>query len=273
MKKKEGSIETATLIEILILAFIQGVTEWLPISSSGHLALAQQYMRLNLPVFFDVSLHVGTLLVVIAVFRSEIFKILQAVVRLDFKSEEGKLVPLIILGSIPIAILGFVFKATFESLFENTLAVGTALLMTGFVLFISERRKNQNRVLNRLDAVLIGIAQAVALIPGVSRSGITITTGLLRKVEKQTAFTFSFLLFIPAVVGATVSTFAEAQNLTAADIDYATILIGLATTIVVGYFSLKLLRAFVLRERLHLFAYYCWALGLIVIFTQALAMS
>jgi len=219
-------------------------------------------------LFFDVVLHVGSLLVVLIVFRSEIFKILRAVAQLDFKSEEGKLAVLIILGSIPTAIIGFIFKAMFESFFNNLLAVGVAFLIMGGLMFISERSKNRNRALSRLDAVLIGVAQGVALIPGISRSGATITTGLLRKVSKQTAFTYSFLLFIPAVVGATFFTALEAENLVAADIDYAGMLFGLVTTVGVGYFSIKLLQKIVLKERFHLFAYYCWTLGFIVVLAQ-----
>lgn len=227
-------------------------------------------------MFFDVVLHVGSLLVVLIEFRSEIFKILSAVVSLDFKSEDGRLVLYIILGSIPTAVIGFIFRDLFESFFNNLLAVGVAFIAWGSFLFtsfqfISKRGKNQNKPLNGLDAVLLGIAQGVALIPGVSRSGVTITTGLLRKVDKQTAFTFSFLLFIPAVVGATITTAVETENLIFANVDYASMLLGLATTVVVGYASLRLLRKIVLRERFHLFAYYCWFIGFVVLLTQALA--
>jgi len=136
------------LIEILILAIIQGVTEWLPISSSGHLVLAQKYMGLNLPVFFDVALHMGSLLVVLIVFRSEILKILQAVARLDFKSEEGKLALYVILGSIATAVIGFLFRDLFESFFNNLWAVGSALIITGTFysfLVISSNRRSQNK--------------------------------------------------------------------------------------------------------------------------------
>lgn len=261
------------MIEILILAIIQGVTEWLPISSSGHLVLAQKYMGLSLPVFFDVALHMGSLLVVLTVFRSEILRILRAVARFDFKSEEGKLALHVILGSIATAVVGFFFRDLFESFFSNLWAIGVAFIIAGTFysfLMIFDDRRNQNKQLNHLDAVLIGIAQGIALIPGVSRSGATITTGLLRKVGKQSAFAFSFLLFIPAVVGATVLTAAQAGNLAVADIDIATMLLGLAITVVVGYFSLKLLRRIVLGGRFHLFAFYCWAIGFIVILTQAL---
>ncbi len=256
----------------MILAIIQGITEWLPISSSGHLVLAQRYMGLRIPVFFDVILHMGSLLVGLIAFRKEIMKISVAVFRLDFRSPEGRLALLIVLGSIPTAIIGFVFKVAIESLFENTLAVGGALLLMGFFLSISERRKNCNRSLSPLDAIFVGIAQGIALIPGISRSGITITVGLLRKVEKQTAFNFSFLLFIPAVVGATVLTAADAENLTIAQLDYPTILLGLVATVIVGYLSVKLLRAVLLKEKLYLFAYYCWILGFIVVVSQVLSM-
>lgn len=261
------------MIEILILAIIQGVTEWLPISSSGHLVLAQKYMGLSLPVFFDVALHLGSLLVVLTVFRSEVLRILRAVARFDFKSEEGKLALYVILGSIATAVVGFLFRDLFESFFSNLWAVGAAFIITGTFysfLVIFDSRRNQNKQLNHLDAVLMGVAQGIALIPGVSRSGVTITTGLLRKVDKQSVFTFSFLLFIPAVVGATILTAVDTRNLAAADIDITTVFFGLAITVIVGYFSLKLLRRIVLKGRFHLFAFYCWAIGFIVVLTQIL---
>jgi undecaprenyl-diphosphatase len=209
--------------------------------------------------------------VVLIVFRREVFKILRAVVRLDFKSEGGKLAVYVILGSIPTALIGFIFKDLFESFFNNLWAVGVAFIITGGFLFISERVKNQNKPLNHLDAVLIGIAQGIAIIPGISRSGITITTGLLRRIGKQAVFAFSFLLFIPAVLGAAFLTAVEAENLIVANVDYVSMILGLATTVVVGYFSLKLLLKIVLRERFHLFAYYCWAIGFIVLLIQVLA--
>lgn len=261
------------MIEILILAIIQGVTEWLPISSSGHLVLAQKYMDLGLPVFFDVALHMGSLLVVLIVFPSEILKILGAVVHLDFKSDEGKLALYVILGSIATAAIGFLFRDLFESFFNNLWVVGSAFIITGTFysfLMISSNRRSQNKQLNHLDAVLIGVAQGIALIPGVSRSGVTITTGLLRKVDRQSAFTFSFLLFIPAVAGAAILTAVETRNLAAADVDITAWFLGLAITVIVGYFSLKLLRRIILKGRFHLFAFYCWAIGFIVLLSQIL---
>jgi len=273
IEEKECSIDTATIIEILILAIIQGLTEWLPISSSGHLVIAQKHMGLSIPVFLDVLLHAGSLLVVLIVFRREIFSIVKAVAYLDFKSKEGKLALFVILGSIPTAVIGFAFKDLFESFFDNLWVVGIAFLLMGGFLFISEREKSKVNSLNHLDAILIGIAQCTALIPGISRSGVTITTGLLRRVGKQAAFTFSFLLFIPTVVGATVFKAVEAESLVTANIDPVNMLLGLVTTVIVGYFSLRLLRKIVLRERFHWFAYYCWVVGSFVLLNQVLAMS
>ena len=222
--------------------------------------------------FFDVALHTGSLFVVLIVFRSEIFKILRAVVRFDFKSDEGKLALYVILGSIATVVIGFLFRDLFESFFNNLWAVGAAFIATGtFYSFkvVFDSRRKENRPLNHFDAVLIGVAQGIALIPGVSRSGVTITTGLLRKVNKQSSFAFSFLLFIPAVVAATILTAVEAQNL-AADVDIKTVFFGLTITVIVGYFSLRLLRRIVLKGRFHLFAFYCWTIGFIVVLTQVL---
>jgi len=260
------------LIEVLILAVIQGITEWLPISSSGHLALAQKYLGLNVPVLFDVILHIGTLFVVLVAFWKDIIKIIKAAAKLNFKTEEGKLALYVIVGSIPTAIIGFLFQDTFESFFTNLFAVGLAFLFTGTLLYFSEFGKNKNKPLNYLDALLIGTAQGIALIPGVSRSGATISSGLLMRVKREKTFQYSFLLFIPAVIGATVGTsIKEWQDLVASGVDVASIFLGLIVTMIVGYIFLKLLFKIVIKERFHFFAYYCWALGSLIILTQMLA--
>jgi len=263
------------LIEALILAIVQGITEWLPISSSGHLALVQRLMQQcnpewqNVPVLFDVMLHVGTLFVVLVTFWRDITKILKAVAQLNFKTEEGELALYIIVGSIPTAIIGFLFQDIFESFFSNLSAVGLAFLFTGILLYASELRKDENRSLNYLDVLLIGTAQGIALIPGVSRSGATISTGLLRRVKREKAFQYSFLLFIPAVIGATVGTSVkEWHNLAAADVNVVSIFFALIVTMTVGYIFLKLLFRMVVKKRFHVFAYYCWVLGFIIILTQ-----
>ncbi len=250
-----------TLIEALILAVIQGLTEWLPVSSSGHLVITQTVLGLNPPLIFDVMLHVGTLLVVLAVFRKDIANIIKAVVKRDFETEEGKLALFIVVGSVPIAIIGFIFHDVIESLFSNLLAVGLALIITGSVLFFSEKRIG-NKKMGIRDSLLIGLAQGVAIIPGISRSGITVATGLLRKISKATAFRYSFLLSVPAVIGATVM---ESKDLVLGNMDMAPMLLGTTISMIVGYGSLKLLQKIVMNEKFHLFAYYCWTVGIAII--------
>jgi len=253
-----------TLIEVFILAVVQGLTEWLPVSSSGHLVITQKVLGVNPPLIFDVMLHVGTLMVVLTVFRKDILEIIKAFVRRDFETEEGKLALFIVVGSVPIAIIGFVFYDFLKSLFSNLLAVGLALLITGCVLFFSEKRIG-NRKIGILDSLLIGLAQGITIIPGISRSGVTLATGLLRRVDKATAFKYSFLLSVPTVIGATVM---ESKELATANVDMTPLFLGAIISMIVGYASLKLLQKIVMNEKFHLFAYYCWTVGLaIIIFT------
>ncbi len=265
----------ATLLEILILAIIQGVTEWLPISSSGHLVIVQEYLGLGLPVLFDVVLHLGSLVVVFVVFWRDVLRVLMAVARLDFRSQDGKLGLYIVLGSVATAAIGFVFRDIFEGFFHNLFAVGLAFIATGCfysLLYAYQRKNYQDKPLNAVGAVAVGVAQGVALIPGVSRSGSTITTGLLLKVEKEVALRFSFLLFIPAVIGAAALSVVDSGGVLVAVVDPVSLLVGLIVTVVVGYFSLRLLLRIVMKGRLYLFAFYCWAVGSVVLLVQFLGL-
>ncbi len=253
-----------TLVEVLILAVVQGVTEWLPISSFGHLAIVEENVGLELPLIFNVMLHVGTLVVVFAVFWRDIIKIVKALLSLNFKTEEGKLALLIAVGSLPTALIGFFFRDVFESFSHNLLAIGVALLINGFALFFSKRKKT-DRELSLLDSLLIGTAQGIAIAPGISRSGLTISTGSFRRVKKEKAFKYSFLLSIPAIIGATIM---ECGDLQAGKVDLIALVTGLLISMTVGLVSLKFLRKVVMKGKLHLFAYYCWIVGLITIFSQ-----
>jgi undecaprenyl-diphosphatase len=257
-------------IQVLILAIIQGITEWLPISSSGHLAIVQKYFGLEPPVVFDVMLHVGTLLVILIVFRRDLAEILKALARLDLEKEEGKLGVFILAGNVPTALIGWIFRDVFESFFYNLLAVGVALFGTGCLLHVSRYGKNSEK-LGFFDAFLIGVAQGIALIPGVSRSGVTIATGLLSGLKRETAFRFSFLLSIPAVIGALI---VESEGLSLKEIDRLNLVLGVIVSMIVGYTALKLLRRLLFRGRFHLFAYYCWFLGAaIIVLASGLARS
>lgn len=248
-------------IQIIILAVIQGITEWLPVSSSGHLVVAQEYFGLELPVIFDVMLHVGTLLVILMAFWTDVVKITKAVARLDFEAEDGKLAVFIVVGNVPTALIGLVFRDTVKSLFSNLLAVGIALVITGCFLYVSRYGKN-SKEMKYSDAFLIGIAQGIAIVPGVSRSGITIAIGLLCRLKRETAFKFSFLLSIPAVIGAVIF---ESKDLFRVETDSLTMILGMAISVVIGYVALRLLQRLLIKERFHLFAYYCWLLGTAIV--------
>ncbi len=258
----------ASFIEAVIFGVIQGLTEWLPVSSSGHLAIAKEFFGWRPPVIFFVLLHVGTLVVIVAFFRRDIVEVLKALVRRNLRSEEGKLGVCVIVGSVPTAVIGYIFQDLFESFFDNLLVVGAALLATGFLLFVSEQREG-DKALGFLDSLLVGIAQGIAIIPGISRSGATISIGLLRRVDKETAFRFSFLLSIPAVLGAAIAKSGD-LNLLIDHGDVIAVVVGVVTSMVVGYLSLKVLRKAVMKKRFHWFALYCWAAGALVIIYQML---
>jgi len=171
-------------------------------------------------------------------------------------------------GSVPTAMISFTLHPIFESFFEDLLAVGVALSVTGFFLFASKRGKN-NKELDYLDSFIIGVAQGIAFIPGISRSGVTIATGLLMGVKKEKVFRYSFLLYIPAAIGAAIaSTIMEFRNSSMQGIYLPAILFGMVTSMILGYISLKLLQRIVKKEKFHLFAYYCWIVGLIIVFFQ-----
>lgn len=257
-----------SVVETVIFGIIQGLTEWLPVSSSGHLAIVKEFLNWRPPVIFYVLLHVGTLTVIVVFFRKDIAEILKALVRRDFESEEGKFGLFVIVGSVPTAVIGYVFQDLFASFFDNLFAVGTALLATGVLLFVSEIRKG-NKTLGYLDSFLVGIAQGIAIIPGVSRSGATISIGLLRSVNKEMAFKFSFLFSIPAILGAAVAELND-LNLLIDSVDVGAVIVGVSASIFVGYLSLKALQKMIVNQKFHLFAFYCWAAGTLVVLSQIL---
>ena len=248
------------LLEAILLGVVQGVTEWLPISSSGHLALLQQYFKMENPVFFDVMLHVGTLIVILLFFREDISRILKVVfVRREFKTEEAKMVELIIVGNIPLAILGFTFGESIEKLFESPIAIATAFIFTGTIIYLTKFSSIKKNTISFFDSILIGIAQAFALIPGISRSGATIATALLLGIKHEKAMKYSFLLSIPAVLAAAIG---KTLSLNYQGINIYSILIGMMVSIVVGLFSLKFLKITLNKKLLYAFAPYCWILGI-----------
>lgn len=256
-----------SILEMVVLGVIQGLTEWLPISSSGHLVLAKQLVGWQPPVVFYIFLHVGTLIVVVTFFRKTIIRMLHTLFRGDLQSEEGRLIIFILLGSLPTAVIGYVFQGIFKSLFESLLVVGVAFLATGFLLFSSAMIKDR-KGLDYVDSLIIGVAQGISITPGISRSGATISAGLLRRVDRKTAFEFSFLLSIPAILGATIMELENVYLLVIA-VDVLPLIVGVTVSMIVGYMSLTMLQKIISKHQFHWFAVYCWILGAITIISQA----
>jgi undecaprenyl-diphosphatase len=261
------------LIEAVILGVLQGLTEFLPISSSGHLALMQHFLGLKEPqVFFDVMLHVGTLGAVVIVYHREIWALARASlaalvspsfyrrpVRTVNDSPDLKLVWFIVLGSIPTGLIGVFFKDPLEALFVQPTTVAAMLIATGVILQLPRlRRKAPNHSLEAWQTPLIGAAQGIAITPGVSRSGSTISLGLLLGVAPQVAARYSFLLSIPAILGAAALKLRDVSEIA---ISPAVIAAGTLAAFIVGYIALRFLLVVLNRGKFSAFSYYCFAVG------------
>lgn len=252
-----------SFFQSIFLAVVQGITEFLPISSSGHLIFFQKLFGIaSPPVLFDVLLHFGTLGAILIYFRKEII--------LLFKECKKNINTwrLIIIGTIPAVILGLCINNMIEEVFNSIKLVGVMWLVMGTMLLLIKRVSQENRkeelgnVKNK-DALVVGIFQAFALLPGISRAGSTIFGGLLRKLNPKTAFTFSFLLAIPAILGATVLQLISNKS------NKADLLNGLLPMFVaglVGFYSLKFLQKTLISRKFYLFGFYCLFLGVIVLF-------
>lgn len=251
------------LLYTILLGIVQGFTEWLPISSSGHLVLMQELLGIKeASVYFDVVLHCGTLAAVLIYFRKRISEILKSLLRMDFKSEQGRLLLLVILGSIPTALIGFIFHDTFEAMFSSLKTVGFAFIITGLMLYATKLRRKESGSLTALKAAAVGIMQGVAIVPGISRTGSTVSASLLLGIERGRAVEYSFLLSIPAVLGAA---FYEAVKSAPSSIEPASFLVGFSAAAVVGYLSISILIKAVSQEKFHYFAYYCWTIGVLTL--------
>ena len=254
------------LIQTIILGLIQGLTEWLPISSTGHLRLTEHFLDLKVPILFDVLLHAGTLMVTLLFFHKDIKNILVALGKRDFKTENGKLIPLIIVGTIPTALIGLIFGNAIEALFSNLLPIAGAFVICGVVLYSSKIGNEKKESIGYLEALVIGTAQGIAIIPGISRSGLTIAVALLLGTKREKAFKFSFLLSVPAITGALGLTLYEQHAaLVLAGVGWTEILVGVAVSMVVGYFALNLLRKIIAHKKFYFFAFYCWLLSIVLI--------
>ena len=264
----------------IIMGAIQGVAEFLPISSSGHLALFQAFFSMedveSTHMFFAVLLHFGTFVSVCIVYWRDIVDMIreffQGVAALvSPKGQKGavpparRLVMLIIIATLPLFVMVFL-KDYIAVLFESSIAVSIALVATGFILFFSDRlakgRKTERNV-TVADAVVVGVAQAIAVIPGLSRSGTTISTGMMRGFDRGFAVRFSFLMSLPAVLGANILELKDAME-TGFDTSLLPVyLVGVLVATVVGYFAIRLVKSLADQGKFGKFAYYCWAVGAI----------
>ena len=271
-----------TTLEAILLGIIQGLTEFLPVSSSGHLVLFQHLFGLKeAELFFDVCVHLGTLLAVIVVFHQEIKNIILALVRLlssttskktalhKIESDPDlKMALLIVIGSIPTAALGFLFRSIADRLFSSAFIAGLMLMLTGLLLWITRwaathvDRPGTDRLTPK-NALIIGVVQGLAIIPGISRSGSTISIGLLLGINREMAARYSFLLSIPAIIGAGLLSLKGGFSQT--DLAIQISMLGAGTAALVGYGALKSLLHVVKKGHLHLFAPYCWLVGILAI--------
>jgi undecaprenyl-diphosphatase len=239
--------------QAIILGILQGLTEFFPVSSSGHLVVAQSIMpNFSQPgVLFDVVLHLGTLAAVLIYFRSSILKMKSGYLKL------------IIIGSIPAAAIGFLFQDLFEGLFAQTTVVGIALLITAFVNYLTDKAKKEKNNLNLKDALLVGFAQAAAIVPGISRSGLTIFTGTRLGVDRKKAAEFSFILSVPAILGASV--LQSVKYYSQVDGGLSIYLSGFAFAALSGYIAIYFVIKILESKRFVYFAVYCAVLGFIAL--------
>ncbi len=247
------------ILQVILLAVIQGITEWLPISSSAHLALSQQILGVQPPILFDIFLHAGTIAAVIFFMRKDLLGMLKALIKFDINNDNFKLSVFVIAASVPTAIIGFTFRDFFESMFSDAAAIGMALVITGLFLYICEINKGNNKISTK-SSFFVGIAQGIAVAPGISRSGATIGTALLLGVKRENAARFSFLLSIPAVFGATIF---EAKDASFGGMDSGMIFIAPLVSAIVGYFTIGYFLNYVKEKGMRPFAYYCILLGVL----------
>ncbi|MGJ7029166.1 MULTISPECIES: undecaprenyl-diphosphate phosphatase [Methanothermobacter] len=269
------------VIQAIIIGTVQGLTEFLPVSSSAHLVLVPEVLGVQGSLAFDTVLHVGTLAAVFTYFWNDIVHMVRAFLSSigDIPSgnfREGiredrfkRLAWMVIIGTVPAGLAGVLFKDFFEALFSSTVAVGFFLIVTGLLLWGSERvsrgvsEKLSIEKLGVRNSLIIGCAQALAIAPGISRSGATISAGLFLGFERELVARYSFLLSIPAILGAAL---VQVKDIIVGfDLLGASMIAGFLAAAVSGYAAIKFFLKLIKERDLNVFAYYCWALGIITL--------
>lgn len=238
------------MFKFILLGATQGLTEFLPVSSSGHLVVLQHFFGLEKDILFlDISLHMGTLAALLSFFFKDIISV----------SKKPALLGPIALATLATGIIGLGFKSIFESFFTNIALVGVFLFINGIILLLSQRTKDRQRDVRPADGALMGIVQGLAIAPGISRSGATIVTLLSRGISREEAFRFSFLASIPAVLGAFLL---ELKQISWPEtLDMPSLLAGVAAAYLCGVLSLAWLAKIVKTKKIHYFGAYCILLG------------
>ena len=273
-----------SLLSSILLGFIQGLTEFLPVSSSGHLAIAEHLLGMSgasdIPEFFDVLLHLGTLVAVFVAYWAEVRDMVLEFFRGAKDLAHGttptpipparRMILLIIVGTLPLFVV-LPIKDFVEGLADNMYFVGGALLVTGCLLFASDRvrkRHKSERSARIQDVLVVGLAQAIATCPGISRSGTTITAGCFVGFDRKFAVRYSFLMSIPAILGANILSLKDAVSAGIIWADVPVYLVGVVVAAGVGYACIRLLKMIAEKGKFGFFAYYCWAAGVVtLIFT------
>ena len=266
------------ILQAIIIGLVQGLTEFLPVSSSAHLIFAQQALGVtDVGLAFDVLLHAGTLVAVVVYFFDDIVNMIKGFLLSLIDLKEGKFIPeikkdpykklawLTIIATIPVGIVGVLFNDAIEELFTGLTIPAFLLLITGCLLYVSQRM-NSGRIdvrnLSVKEALFMGCGQALAILPGLSRSGTTIAAGLFAGLDKEFAAKFSFILSIPAILGAAVF---QLKDLSGGSVEIGACIAGFIVAVISGYLAISVLLKIVREKSLDIFAYYCWIVGIIVL--------
>lgn len=262
-------------LKIIVLAIVQGLTEFLPVSSSGHLVISEYLLGVESPgVLLEVFLHLGTFVSVLIVFWKDIVKIILAVFgnfwkfkqypRLMKENDNFAMGIFILVSMVPAALAGYYLESRIEGFFDNIILVGVALLVTGVILFLTQWAQNEKKPLTVWRAFIMGLAQALAIIPGISRSGSTIATGMFLGMPKDKIAKFSFLMALPVIFGAAIFQVAGVSAETVG-FTWQQILVGTFTSFLFGYIAIKWLLSAIVKGKFYVFGFYCLIIGFITI--------
>jgi len=254
------------IIEALLLGLLQGLTEFLPVSSSGHLVIAQHFLGVKQPgVTFEVMVHFGTLLSIIWVFKKDLTALVRGFL---YEAEQKRLFLFLIIGTIPTALMGFFLSSFFLQIFESPFLVGIMLLVSGVIVFSISGVQIKTKDIKKMtvwDAVTIGIFQGIAIIPGITRSGSTILGALWKGLNRETAVKYSFLLALPAIAGATFLEFLEWLKTGGSSEFLITNLLATIVAFISGVFAITVFIKLLERGKFYYLAYYCWIVGTLTV--------